>query len=262
MDLGLKGKRALVLGATKGLGRGIAEALAEEGAIVALTGRKQEDATAAAAEVAGKYGATVAGLAFDSTDAASAATLVPAALAALGDVDILVLNSGGPPPGNISAVTSDTWHQQFQAQFLSFVTITNALLPGMRERKWGRILVSSSSGVIIPIPNIGISNTLRSSLLAWAKTLSLEVAPDGVTINTILPGRIQTDRLDQIDTANAQRTGQTLEQIRATSVAAIPVGRVGTPEDYGAMAAFLCSEKTSYVTGSIIRVDGGTIRAV
>ena len=179
----------------------------------------------------------------------------------LGDVDVLVLNSGGPPPGNISAVSSETWEQQFRAQFLSFVEITNAFLPGMRERKWGRILASSSSGVIIPIPNIGISNSLRSSLLAWAKTLSLEVAPDGVTVNTILPGRIQTDRLDQIDAANAARTGQTLDQIRAASTAAIPVGRVGTPEDYGAMAAFLCSEKASYVTGGTVRVDGGTIRA-
>ena len=261
MDLGLKGKRALVLGATKGLGRGIAEALAEEGATVALTGRKLADATAAAAEVAAKYGTDCYGLQFDSIDAASAAAVVPAAKAALGDVDVLVLNSGGPPPGNISAVSSETWEQQFRAQFLSFVEITNAFLPGMRERKWGRILASSSSGVIIPIPNIGISNSLRSSLLAWAKTLSLEVAPDGVTVNTILPGRIQTDRLDQIDAANAARTGQTLDQIRAASTAAIPVGRVGTPEDYGAMAAFLCSEKASYVTGGTVRVDGGTIRA-
>lgn len=262
MDLGLKGKRALVLGSTKGLGRGIAEALAEEGAIVALTGRKQADATAAAAEVASKYGATVYGLQFDSADAASAAAVVPAARAVLGDVDILVLNSGGPPPGDISKVTSETWREQFQAQFLSFVEITNALLPGMRERKWGRILASSSSGVVLPIPNIGISNSLRSSLLAWAKTLSLEVAPDGVTVNTILPGRIQTDRVDQIDAANAERTGQTIEQVKAASTAAIPVGRVGTPEDYGAMAAFLCSEKAGYVTGSMVRVDGGSIRAI
>jgi 3-oxoacyl-[acyl-carrier protein] reductase len=262
MDLGLKGKRALVLGSTKGLGRGIVDALAEEGAIVALTGRKLEDATTAAAEVAAKFGATCYGLQFDSLDAASAAAVVLAAKDALGDVDILVLNSGGPPPGNISAVGSEIWQQQFQAQFLSFVEITNALLPGMRERKWGRILASSSSGVVIPIPNIGISNSLRSSLLAWAKTLSLEVAPDGVTVNTILPGRIQTDRLDQIDAANAERSGQTLDQIRAASTAAIPVGRVGTPEDYGAMAAFLCSEKAGYVTGSTVRVDGGTIRAI
>jgi 3-oxoacyl-[acyl-carrier protein] reductase len=262
MDLGLNGRRALVLGSTKGLGRGIAEALAEEGATVVLTGRRQEDAVAAAEQVSSKYGATVHGLPFDAADSASAAAIVPAARAALGDIDILVLNAGGPPPGNVSAVAADTWRQQFQAQFLTFVEITNALLPGMRERKWGRILVSSSSGVVQPIPNIGISNALRSSLLGWAKTLSLEVAPDGVTINTVLPGRIQTDRVDQIDAANAERSGQTIDQVKASSIAAIPAGRVGTTDEYGAVAAFLCSDKAGYVTGGTVRVDGGAIRAI
>ena len=262
MDLGLKGKRALVLGSTKGLGRGIVEALAEEGAIVALTGRKQADASAAASEVAAKFGATVHGLAFDSADAASAAALTGAAKNALGDVDILVLNAGGPPPGPISAVSPETWQQQFQAQFLSFVQIASAFLPGMRSRRWGRILISSSSGVVQPIPNIGISNSLRSSLLGWAKTLSTEVAADGVTVNTILPGRIQTDRVDQIDAANAERTGQTLDQIKAASLASIPAGRVGTTEEYGAVAAFILSEKAAYMTGGAIRVDGGQIRAI
>jgi 3-oxoacyl-[acyl-carrier protein] reductase len=262
MNLGLTGKRALVLGATRGLGRGIAEALAEEGAIVALTGRKQADATAAASEVASRDGATVHGLAFDAADAASAAAVIDAAQAALGDVDILVLNGGGPPPGPISAVTAEMWQQQFQAQFLSFVQITGAFLPGMRERRWGRILISSSSGVVQPIPNIGISNSLRSSLLGWAKTLATEVAPDGVTVNTILPGRIQTDRVDQIDAASAERSGQTIEQVKAASIASIPAGRVGTTEEYGAVAAFVLSEKAGYMTGGTIRVDGGQIRAL
>ena len=262
MDLGLKDKRALVLGATRGLGRGIAEALAAEGVTLAITGRKHDDTTSVAAEIAAQYGATVHGFAFDAADAASATALIDAAKAALGDVDILVLNGGGPPPGPISAVTADTWRQQFQAQFLSFVEITNAFLPGMRERKWGRVLVSSSSGVVQPIPNIGISNSLRSGLLGWAKTLSTEVARDGVTVNTILPGRIQTGRVDQIDAANAERTGQTVEQVKAASIASIPAGRVGTTEEYGAIATFVLSDKAGYVTGSTIRVDGGQIRAV
>ena len=262
MDLGLTGRRALVLGATKGLGRGIAEALAQEGAIVALTGRKQADATAAAAEVASRFGASVVGLAFDATDPESTAAVVETARSALGTVDILVLNAGGPPPGPISAVTTETWQQQFQAQFLSFVQVTGAVLPGMRERRWGRILISSSSGVVQPIPNIGISNSLRSSLLGWAKTLSTEVAPDGVTVNTILPGRIQTDRVDQIDAATADRTGQAIEQVKAASIASIPAGRVGTTEEYGAVAAFILSEKAGYMTGGTIRVDGGQIRAI
>jgi 3-oxoacyl-[acyl-carrier protein] reductase len=162
----------------------------------------------------------------------------------------------------VSAVTEETWRQQFQAQFLSFVTVASAFLPGMRERKWGRILISSSSGVVQPIPNIGISNSLRSSLLGWAKTLSLEVAPDGVTINTILPGRIQTDRIEQIDAANAQRSGQSLDEVKAASLATIPAGRNGTTEEYGAVAAFMVSEKAGYVTGGTVRVDGGMIRAI
>ena len=262
MDLGLKDRRALVLGATKGLGRGIAEALAAEGAIVVVTGRRLEDATAGAAEIASLYGATVHGLAFDAGESASAVALLDAVRTALGEVDLLVLNAGGPPPGPISAVNPETWRQQFQAQFLSFVEITNAFLPGMRERQWGRILVSSSSGVVQPIPNIGISNALRSSLLGWAKTLSTEVARDGVTVNTILPGRIQTGRVDQIDAANAERTGQTIEQVKAASIASIPAGRVGTTEEYGAAAAFVLSDKAGYITGSTIRVDGGQIRGV
>ena len=262
MDLGLKGKRALVLGATRGLGRGIAEALAREGATLAITGRKQADATSVAAKIASRYGSTVHGLAFDATDATSATALVDAAKVALGDVDVLVLNGGGPPPGPISAVSSETWREQFQAQFLSFVQITGAFMPGMRERKWGRVLISSSSGVVQPIVNIGISNSLRSSLLAWAKTLSSEVAKDGVTVNTILPGRIQTDRVDQIDAANAERTGQTIEQIKAASIASIPAGRVGTPDEFGDAAAFLVSDRAGYISGSMVRVDGGMIRAV
>ena len=262
MDLGLSGKRALVLGATRGLGRGIAEALAGEGATLAITGRKQADAASVAAEIASGRDATVHGLAFDATDAASAGALVEAARSSLGDVDILVLNGGGPPPGPITGVAVETWHQQFQAQFISFATIAGAILPGMRERRWGRVLVSSSSGVVQPIPNLGISNTLRAGLLAWAKTVSAEVAPDGVTVNTLLPGRIQTDRLNQIDASNAERTGQTIEQVRAASLAAIPAGRLGTPEEYGAIAAFLVSDHAAYITGAMIRVDGGMIRSI
>jgi 3-oxoacyl-[acyl-carrier protein] reductase len=262
MDLGLTGKRALVLGATRGLGRAIGEALAAEGVTLAITGRKQADATSIAAQIASAHGANVHGLAFDATDAASATALIESARSVLGDIDILVLNGGGPPPGPITSVTSDTWQQQFQAQFLGFVTITEAFLLGMRERKWGRILVSSSSGVVQPIPNLGISNTLRAGLLGWAKTLSAEVAPDGVTVNTMLPGRIETARLDQIDAATAERTGQTLEQVRAASVAAIPAGRLGTTREYGATAAFLVSDHAAYITGATIRVDGGATRSI
>ena len=146
--------------------------------------------------------------------------------------------------------------------FLSLVDITNAFLPGMRERGWGRVLVTSSSGIVQPIPGLGISNTLRGALLGWAKTLAGEVAADGVTVNTILPGRIHTDRVDQIDAAAAERQGKTVADVVKASLATIPGGRYGTVEEYAAVAAFLVSARASYVTGSVVRVDGGVIRGV
>ena len=261
MDLGLSARRALVLGATRGLGRGIAAALAAEGASVILTGRALPAAETAAAEIQAATGGAVHGLAFDTTNREAPSALIARAMASLGEIDILVLNGGGPPPGPIQSVDLETWQRQFQAQFLSFVELTNAFLPGMRERHWGRVLVSSSSGVVQPIPNLGISNSLRNALLGWAKTLASEVAADGVTVNTLLPGRLQTDRIEQIDADTAQRTGRSLEQVKAESLAAIPAGRLGTPEEYGSVAAFLVSEHAGYITGSTVRVDGGMIRS-
>jgi 3-oxoacyl-[acyl-carrier protein] reductase len=262
MDLELSGKRALVLGATRGLGRGIAEALAAEGASLIITGREASTVESAAAEIAAAHAASVQGRVFDATEQRSVAALIEDVRAAVREIDVLVLNGGGPPPGPIQAVDGETWQRQFQAQFLSFVEITSAFLPAMRERRWGRVLVSSSSGVVQPINNLGISNSLRNGLLGWAKTLASEVAADGVTVNTLLPGRIQTDRIEQIDADTAQRTGQSLEQVKAASLAAIPAGRLGTPEEYGAAAAFLLSDKAGYITGSTLRVDGGMIRAI
>jgi len=262
MDLGLRSKRALVLGGTRGLGRGIAEALAAEGAVVALTGRKREDAERVAAELAVSSGGRISGLAYDARDPDSPASLIASVQAAMGDVDILLLNGGGPPPGPIVDVPGDTWRNQFQAQFLSFVEITSLIMEGMRNRKWGRILLSSSSGALQPIPNLGISNTLRSGLLGWAKTLAGEVASDGVTVNTIIPGRIQTARLDEIDADTAERSGRSLDEVKAASRATIPVARFGTVGEYSSVAVFLLSEQAGYVTGSTIRVDGGMIRAI
>jgi len=144
--------------------------------------------------------------------------------------------------------------------FLSLVGLTNTFLPGMRERGWGRVLITSSSGVVQPIPNLGISNTLRAALLTWAKTLAGEVAADGVTVNTIVPGRIHTDRVDAIDAAAAERQGTPVEEIVRASKATIPMGRYGTVEEYASVAVFLLSERASYVTGSVFRVDGGFIK--
>jgi 3-oxoacyl-[acyl-carrier protein] reductase len=259
MDLGLQDKRALVLGSTRGIGRGIAEVLAAEGAAVAVCGRDGAVAQSTAAELAG---GTSRGYGVDLLDAGSMAALIEAATADFGGMDIVVNNGGGPPPGGVVDVAPDIWSAQYQSMFLSQVNITGAFLPGMRERKWGRVLVTASSGVVQPIPGLGISNTLRGALLGWAKTLASEVAADGVTVNMILPGRIHTDRVDQIDQAAAKRLGKTVPEVVAASRATIPVGRYGTVAEFADMAAFLLSDRAGYVTGSVVRVDGGFIRGV
>lgn len=257
MDLGLKDKRALVMGSTRGMGRGIAERLAAEGAKVAVCGRKCTDAEAVSS---GLEGAKAYSL--DLSDAESVAAIIDALSADFGGLDIIVCNGGGPPPGNIADVDADTWAAQFQAMFVNQLAIVNAFLPGMRERTWGRILVVSSSGIVQPIPNLGISNAVRAAQVGWAKTLSSEVAPDGVTVNTVAPGRIHTDRVNQIDAANADKQGKSVEEIARSSHATIPMGRYGTVAEFADTAVYLLSENAGYVTGSIVKVDGGFIRGV
>jgi 3-oxoacyl-[acyl-carrier protein] reductase len=261
MDLGLADKRALVLGSTKGIGRGIAAVLAAEGARVAITGRDAAVAQATASEIARETGAKVAGYGADLIDAAQASALGDAVASDMGGIDIMVNNGGGPPPGGVAGVGDDVWSAQFQSMFLSQVALTNAFLPAMRERGWGRVLVTSSSGAVQPIPHLGISNTIRGSILNWAKSLAGEVAADGVTVNTILPGRIKTARVDRIDVAAAEKQGKSVDEIVAASKTTIPAGRYGTVEEYAAVAVFLLSAQASYLTGSVIRVDGGFIRA-
>lgn len=254
MDLGLKEKRALVMGSTRGMGFAIAAGLAAEGASVAVCGRKLTDAKAAAE----KIGGAARGHALDLSDEASVAALETG----LGDLDIIVCNGGGPPPGNVSEVTSETWLSQFHSMFVNQTRIVNAVLPGMRARGHGRILIVASSGVVQPIHNLGISNSLRAAQRGWAKTLSLEVAPDGVTINMLMPGRIKTDRVDQIDATAAEKLGKPVEEVVRASRATIPMGRYGSVEEFADVALFLLSDRASYVTGSTIGVDGGMIRGV
>jgi 3-oxoacyl-[acyl-carrier protein] reductase len=259
MDLGLKGKRALVLGGSRGIGYGIANELAAEGALVMLASRDAASCEAAAARIATAHGVPVIGRTCDMADLDAVDAIAAAAEAELGGVDILVNNTGGPPPGPISAVDSETWMQHFQAMVVSVIRLTNHLLPGMRERKWGRIITVSSSGVVEPIPVLGISNTLRVALVNWSKTLDLEIAGDGVTINVIMPGRIETDRLRSNQEFFARQRGISIEQARQESAAPIPVGRVGTIEEFAALAAFLASERASFLTGHLYAVDGGMI---
>ena len=257
MDLGIDGKRALVMGSTRGIGQGIAARLAAEGAEVAICGRKLGDAEASAAGISGSQA-----YALDLSDQNSIRALIDVLNANFGGLDIIVCNGGGPTPGNIVDVTPETWAMQFQAMFINQLTIVNTFLPGMRERGWGRILVVSSSGVVQPIPNLGISNAIRASQVGWTKTLSGEVAQDGVTVNTIAPGRIHTDRVDQIDAAAATKQGKRVEDIARASHATIPMGRYGTVTEFADTAAYLLSDNASYITGSVVKVDGGMIRGV
>jgi 3-oxoacyl-[acyl-carrier protein] reductase len=184
------------------------------------------------------------------------------ALAAFDGIDILVNITGGPPSGPLPPVDDDAWHKHFDAMVLSVFRVTRRLLPGMRERKWGRILTSTSSGVLQPIPNLGISNALRASLVTWSKTLASEVATDGVTVNVLVPGRIHTKRVDELDKIAATRQNKPVEEIVKASLATIPMGRYGRPDEFSSVAAFLVSEAASYITGTVIRVDGGMIRGV
>jgi 3-oxoacyl-[acyl-carrier protein] reductase len=180
----------------------------------------------------------------------------------LGVVDILVNLTGGPPPTPAGGQDVALWSKHFQSMVLSVIAITDRVLPKMRERNWGRIITSTSSGVVAPIPNLGVSNALRLSLVGWSKTLAREVARDGITANIIVPGRIATDRIKLLDEAKAKREGRTVEDVSCESAGSIPVGRYGKPEEYADVVAFLASERAAYITGSSIRVDGGLIASI
>jgi 3-oxoacyl-[acyl-carrier protein] reductase len=261
MDFNIKGKTALVLGGGGGLGRAIATSLAAEGVNIAV-GDIDPQAIEATKAAVTALGVKSCGLTWDLADLSLIPGHIQTIERELGPVDILVNNTGGPPPTPASGQPAETWSKFFQAMVVSVIAITDAVLPGMRARKWGRIITSTSSGVVAPIPNLGISNALRLSLVGWSKTLAREVGRDGVTANIILPGRIATDRIKFLDEAKAKREGRSVEEVAAESTASIPVGRYGKPEEYGDVVAFLASARAAYLTGSVIRVDGGLIASV
>jgi 3-oxoacyl-[acyl-carrier protein] reductase len=256
MDTGLKGRTALIPGSTGGLGLACARALAAEGANVVLAGRRGELAERYAAELPAAIGVEI-DLATDD----AAELLHRRAVEAFGPVDVLVLNSGGPPPSVATDVTSDQLESALRLLLIRQQQLVAAALPGMRERGWGRIVAIGSAGIQQPIDRLALSNTARAALAGYLKTLAAEVASDGVTVNLVLPGRIDTDRVAALDRAAAERQSSTPDEVRSRSEGTIPAGRYGTPEEFAAVVTFLAGTGASYVTGEQIRCDGGLVRA-
>ena len=262
MDLGLQGKRALVTAASGGLGHAIAEALAAEGARVALCSRDAGRAAAAAARIAASTGAEVHAIEADVADAAALESLFAEALSALGGLDVLVNNAGGPPPGGFLDLGEAQWARGFDLTLMSAVRGIRLALPAFEAAGGGRVLTVMSSSVKQALPNLLLSNVYRPALVGLTKSLAIELGPKNVQVVGIAPGRIATERTDELDRAAAARSGRTFQAVRADSIATMPAGRLGDPAEFGRVAAFLCSPAAAYVSGSVVLVDGGSIRAL
>ncbi len=244
MDLGLDNKRALVTGASKGLGKAVASALRAEGAAVAICSRSSERIEGAAKDIG------AVGLTGDLSIAGAAADVLRQALDRLGGIDILVVNTGGPSAGKFQTVSDEAWRNAFESLWMSTVDLIRGCLPGMRDRRWGRILIVTSISAREPLPNLMISNALRPGLHGLVNALSREVAGDGITINAIMPGYTLTERLREVGIDDKQMASQ------------IPAGRMGRPDEFAALAAFLASERAAYICGQAIACDGGFLRSI
>ncbi|MEQ9041191.1 MAG: SDR family oxidoreductase [Silicimonas sp.] len=257
MDLGIKGKRALVCASSKGLGRGCAEALAGAGVNLVMNARGAEALAAAVEEIRSKYGVEVTAVAADITSEEGRAKVLEEA----GQVDILVNNAGGPPPGMWTDWEREDFIKALDANMLTPIALIRALVPGMMDRGWGRVVNITSQSVKAPIAALGLSNSARAGLTGYVAGTSRQVAGKGVTINNLLPGIHATDRADALDAGVAKREGITLEEARARREASLPVGRYGTAEEFGATCAFLCSVHAGFIVGQNILLDGGGVNS-
>ncbi|MFN0116343.1 MAG: SDR family oxidoreductase [Paracoccaceae bacterium] len=257
MDLGIRGKRALVCASSKGLGRGCAEALAEAGVELVLNARGAEMLAATAGAIRDRWRVGVTAVSGDITSEAGRRDV----LAAAGEVDILVTNAGGPPPGLWSDWTREDFLKAINANMLTPIALMQALLPGMIARKWGRVVNITSAAVRSPNAQLGLSNTARTGLTGFVAGTARQVAPQGVTINNLLPGIHATDRAVSLDQGVMQAKGITMEEAMAERAATIPARRYGTPEEFGAACAFLCSAHAGFIVGQNILLDGGAFNA-
>jgi 3-oxoacyl-[acyl-carrier protein] reductase len=262
MDLGLKDKVALVAAASRGLGRAVAEELAAEGASLVLCARDPATLAETAAAIADSTGARVLAVPADVTNVDQIARVVDSGNERFGRIDILVTNAGGPPAGRFEQITREQWEQASRLTLFSAIELARQVLPGMKQRRWGRILNITSIAVKQPVENLMLSNSLRAGLTGFARTLANEVAADGVTVNNILPGYTRTERLEELAGMMADKLGISAAQFRGKWEQEIPMGRLGEPREFAAVAAFLVSERASYITGTSIQVDGGWIRSL
>lgn len=257
VDLGLNGKTALVAASSKGLGKACAMAFAREGAKVVICARDGQELTAAEAEIRKTYNAEVLAVNCDLTEVNTAGKLVAAAAETFGNVDILVNNSGGPPPGFFPDMQDEDWEQAFNLTVLSSVRLTRAVLPLMKKRRYGRIINITSVSVKQPIDQLLLSNSLRLAVVGWAKTLSNQVAAQGITINNVCPGWTRTGRVEQLLKSQAVHKNISMAEAEKAITDGIPMSRLGSPEEFADVVAFLASERAGYMTGATIQIDGG-----
>ena len=262
MDLGLRNKVALVAASSHGLGRAVADELAAEGASLIICGRNTTDIEHATAEIEERTGVEVLGLEADVSRPDDVSRLVDSGLTRFGHIDILITNAGGPPTGTFETLTREEWESATRLTFFSAIELARHVLPGMKERQWGRILNITSITVKQPVEGLMLSNSLRAGLTGFARTLANEVATYGITVNNILPGYTRTERVEELATQMAAKQGITAAEFKAKWEQEIPMRRLGEPREFAALATFLVSERASYITGTSFQVDGGWIKSL